>query len=265
MRALWMSICLLLAPLVHAAEPGALPPPADVAAAPDDALRTTTGLRYKVLREGPEGPHPVATSRVTVHYTGWTTDGQMFDSSVARGQPAQFPLNAVIRGWTEGVQLMKRGDLVRMWIPEELAYQGQPGAPAGLLVFDVELVDFVTPPPTPIDVSRVPPVAQRSESGLAWRVLKAGTGTVTPTPVSIVVVQWSAWKQSGELIDSTLLRGGPEVLPMDSLPEGWSEALLQMVVGEKRRLWVPSKMAGVSRGFGAGAMIVFEIELVELR
>jgi peptidylprolyl isomerase len=77
---------------------------------------------------------------VTVHYTGWTTDGEMFDSSVTRGTPATFALDGVIAGWTEGLQLMVEGERRRFWIPESLAYQGQPGSPAGMLVFDVELI-----------------------------------------------------------------------------------------------------------------------------
>ena len=77
-----------------------------------------------------------------MHYTGWTTDGKMFDSSVMRGQPATFPLNRVIPGWTEGLQLMVVGEKRRFWIPEKLAYQGKEGAPKGMLVFDVELLSF---------------------------------------------------------------------------------------------------------------------------
>ena len=75
-----------------------------------------------------------------MHYTGWTTDGKMFDSSVVRGEPATFALDGVIPGWTEGLQLMYEGEKTRFWIPEKLAYQGQPGAPKGMLVFDVELI-----------------------------------------------------------------------------------------------------------------------------
>ena len=88
-------------------------------------------------------PKPTATSQVEVHYSGWTTDGQMFDSSVMRGSPATFPLNRVIPGWTEGVQLMVVGEKRRFWIPVELAYGGRPGAPAGMLVFDVELLEIL--------------------------------------------------------------------------------------------------------------------------
>jgi FKBP-type peptidyl-prolyl cis-trans isomerase len=114
--------------------------PADVAAAPADAEKTKSGLVSKVLKAGTGSNHPAKTSTVTVHYSGWTTDGQMFDSSVLRGQPASFPLDKVIPGWTEGLQLMVPGEQRRLWIPEKLAYDGQEGKPKGMLVFDVELI-----------------------------------------------------------------------------------------------------------------------------
>ena len=118
-----------------------LAPPADVAAPPNDATKTPSGLAYKVLQAGAGGDRPGPTSHVEVHYTGWTTDGQMFDSSVARGRTISFPLNGVIRGWTEGVQLMSVGDKFRFWIPAAMAYGENPGGgrPGGMLVFDVEL------------------------------------------------------------------------------------------------------------------------------
>ena len=97
-------------------------------APPADAKKTASGLAYKVLQPGTGTRHPTATSQVTVHYSGWTTDGKMFDSSVTRGEPATFPLNGVIKGWTEGLQLMVEGEKARFWIPEDLAYQGQQAA-----------------------------------------------------------------------------------------------------------------------------------------
>ena len=116
-----------------------IPAPADVAGPPSDALRTGTGLAYRVLQEG-TGETPTIADRVNVHYTGWTTDGEMFDSSVARGVSVTFPVNAVIDGWIEGLQLMKEGGQYRLWIPEALAYRGVSGRPAGMLVFDIELI-----------------------------------------------------------------------------------------------------------------------------
>lgn len=113
--------------------------PADVKTPPPDAKRTVSGLSYKVLEPGTGTRHPGKFDEVTVNYTGWTTDGKRFDSSLIRGQPATFPLDRVIPGWTEGMQLMVEGEKARFWIPENLAYQGRK-APYGMLVFDVELI-----------------------------------------------------------------------------------------------------------------------------
>jgi peptidylprolyl isomerase len=119
--------------------------PADVAQAPADATTTDSGLAYKVLQPGTGTDHPSATNEVEVHYSGWTTDGKMFDSSVVRGETISFALNGVIKGWTEGVQLMVEGEKTRFWIPGDLAYgetPRRPGAPAGTLVFDIELFEI---------------------------------------------------------------------------------------------------------------------------
>ena len=142
-------ICtLLIAALAIpvAAEPQAakpVPAPADVAAPPKDAQKTASGLASKVLVPGKGKEHPKSTSQVTVHYTGWTIDGKMFDTSIG-SQPATFPLDRVIKGWTEGLQLMVVGEKRRFWIPGSLAYDNsaRPDAPKGMLVFDVELLAF---------------------------------------------------------------------------------------------------------------------------
>jgi FKBP-type peptidyl-prolyl cis-trans isomerase len=122
--------------------PPAIPAPPDVAAPPSDSLKTSSGLSTRVLQKGTGQRHPRATETVVVHYTGWQTDGTMFDSSVQRGQPAEFRLNEVIAGWTEGVQMMVEGEKRRFWIPPVLAYAGQRDKPQGMLVFDIELLDI---------------------------------------------------------------------------------------------------------------------------
>jgi len=121
------------------------PVPTDVKAPPASAKKTASGLAYRVLAPGTGTTHPTATSNVIVQYSGWTPDGKMFDSSVVRGEPVRFRLDNVIKGWTEGVELMTKGEKARFWIPGALAYGDKPtrpGAPAGMLVFDIELLDF---------------------------------------------------------------------------------------------------------------------------
>lgn len=107
---------------------------------------TASGLQYVVEKEG-TGIQPTATDEVTVHYTGKLLNGQVFDSSVSRGEPATFPLNRVIPGWTEGVQLMKEGAKYTFFIPSDLAYgpQGVPNAipPHSTLIFEVELIKVI--------------------------------------------------------------------------------------------------------------------------
>ena len=128
--------------------PGSAPPapgipaPPDVGAPPRDSLKTPSGLSTRVIQKGAGQRHPRATDTVVVHYTGWNTNGEMFDSSVQRGQPAEFSLTEVIPGWTEGVQMMVEGEKRRFWIPPVLAYAGQPEKPQGMLVFDIELIDI---------------------------------------------------------------------------------------------------------------------------
>ena len=110
----------------------------------DGVITTASGLQYTVLKEG-TGKSPKATDTVVCHYEGFLTDGTVFDSSVQRGEPAAFPLNGVIAGWTEGLQLMKEGGKNRFFIPYHLAY-GEAGAagsipPYAALIFDVELIE----------------------------------------------------------------------------------------------------------------------------
>ena len=119
---------------------GVIPPPRDVSGPPPDAHGSSSGLSWRVLKQGTGTRRPAPQDRVTVHYTGWTTDGKMFDTSLNDRKPVTFRLDEVIPGWTEGVGQMVVGEKRRLWIPQKLAYDGQPGAPAGMLVFDVELL-----------------------------------------------------------------------------------------------------------------------------
>jgi len=109
----------------------------------EGVLTTESGLQYKILQEGTGEQHPSAKSRVKVHYEGKLLNGTVFDSSIARGEPISFGLNQVIKGWTEGLQLMVVGEKRRFFIPAELAYGDRaagPIPPGSTLIFDVELL-----------------------------------------------------------------------------------------------------------------------------
>ena len=248
-----------------------IPAPDNVKSAPDHAIQTESGLAYVVLQEGTGTEYPTGTSKVEVHYTGWMTNGEMFDSSVARGKPISFPLNGVIKGWTEGVQTMVVGEKKRFWIPGGLAYGDQPtrpGFPYGMLVFDVELLSFKNPPPppeVPEDVAEIPDNATLTDSGLAYRVLNEGTGTHSPTAKSTVKVHYTGWMTNGEMFDSSVVRDEPISFPLNGVIKGWTEGVQTMVVGEKKRFWIPGNLAYGDKptrpGFPYG-MLVFDVELL---
>ncbi len=145
MRRLLFSMGLILAMAACAGQSDTVPAPPDVAAPPANALRTPDGLASRILVVGLGDEHPGPHSSVTVNYTGWTPDGKMFDSTSLPGRgPATFSVDGVIPGWTEGLQLMRRGEKRRFWIPANLAYGDNPppGGPSGPLVFDIELLDI---------------------------------------------------------------------------------------------------------------------------
>lgn len=245
--------------------------PEDVSAVPENAEKTESGLASRVLKEGTGTESPAAVDTVTVHYSGWTTDGKMFDSSVKRGQPTSFPLNRVIKGWTEGLQLMVVGETRRFWIPADLAYGENPGGgrPGGLLVFDVELLDIEKapePPKVPEDVASVPENAELRESGLASRILSGGSGNKHPKKSDMVTVHYSGWTTDGQLFDSSVVRGQPATFGLNQVIPGWTEGVQLMVEGEKRRFWIPAKLAyGENpRGGAPAGMLVFDVELLKI-
>ncbi len=262
-------------PPVEAKEdPPGLPPPDDVKAPPAEAQTTASGLASKVLQPGTGTEHPAAEDTVVVNYTGWTPNGKMFDSSVVRGQPATFPLSGVIKGWTEGVQLMVQGEKRRFWIPGKLAYgdtPSRPGVPVGMLVFDIELLSLrkpTKPPAAPEDLAAAPKDAKRPKRGTAYRVLTAGSGKVHPGDAATVEIHYSAWNSEGTLVDSSIVRRKPATIPLQAQPGSWTENVKGMVVGEKSRFWIPDSQAyaeGAAKPAGASGLLVFDIELLAIQ
>src|SRR5262245_16321161 len=255
-------------------DPNDIPPPADVKAPPADPKQTESGLAYKVLQKGKGKDKPSLTDVAEVHYTGWTTDGRMFDSSVKRGQPAKFPVGGVIKGWTEGLQLMVVGEKRRFWIPANLAYGDSPGGgrPAGMLVFDVELLGVTHPPPppkppeVPADVAAAPKNAKKTKTGIAYRVLTKGKGKEHPNAESTVEVHYSGWTTDGKMFDSSVVRGSPAKFPLRAVIPGWTEGVQLMVAGEKTRFWIPGNLAydNSPRPGAPKGTLVFDIELLSI-
>ena len=368
----------------HDVHPGEIPAPADVAAPPADAIKTATGLAYKKLKVNEQGRAIAPTDLVKLHYTGWTTDGHMFDTSTDSPDPVIFTPENLISGMNEAITLAKVGEKVRAWIPQDLAYKGQPGAPAGMLVFDFDIVDVVTPvmppknapedavklpsgvvykvvksspgakaidetdlveldfagwvqedgkrfhsslemneplaapvntmfpawkevlpkvhvgdqvqiwtpqehgidpegnslkgtlifdvkvlssqamPQPPADVASPGADTQKTASGIAWRILKKGTGTVHPKATSRVKVHYSGWTTDGVMFDSSVARGTPIEFGLDQVIAGWTEAVQLMVAGEKRLVWIPEELAYKGREGAPAGMLVFEIELIDI-
>jgi FKBP-type peptidyl-prolyl cis-trans isomerase len=254
------------------ADPKALPAPADVATPPADAKKTASGLATKILTPGKGKEHPQDADSVKVHYTGWTSDGKMFDSSVVRGEPTSFGVTQVIAGWTEALKLMVVGEKRRMWIPAKIAYgeTARPGYPAGQLTFDVELLEITAPPKppeTPKDVAAPPADAKKTASGLAYRVVKKGTGKEHPTATSKVRVHYSGWTKDGKMFDSSVTRGEPTSFGLNQVIPGWTEGVQLMVVGEKTRFWIPGKLAYGDEPKRPGApsgQLTFDVELLDI-
>ncbi|HMJ15597.1 MAG TPA: FKBP-type peptidyl-prolyl cis-trans isomerase [Polyangiaceae bacterium] len=240
-----------------------VPPPADVAAPPQDAARTKSGLASKVLRAGSGSEHPRRYDHVRVQYTGWKRDGSMVDN-----REAQVAVNQLIPGWSEAVQSMVVGEKRRIWVPSKLAYGDSPAPklPAGDLTFDVELREIISRVQPPMDIQAPPKHAKRTQSGLAYVVLTRGTGTRRPKLTDRVRVEYSGWLPNGRLFDSTSVRKRPSTLEVNSGIAGWREGVQLMRAGDKWLFWVPSRLAYGDKpqhGVPSGPL-VFEITLLEI-
>ena len=241
-------------------------PPPDLAAPPADATKSPSGLISRVLTPATGTLKPAATDFVTVHYTGWAaSDGRMFDSSITRGAPSTFPLNKALPGWRDCVQLMAVGEKRRCWVPESLAYKGQAGRPTGTVVFDIELIETRPDPSvSPADVKEPPADAKKTSTGLAFKVLRVGTGSRNPAAWSRVTVDYTGWTTDGKVFDSSVVRGKPMTLELSSVIPGWTEGVALMVEGERRRFWIPENLAYKGEAGQPKGMLVFDIELIKI-
>jgi FKBP-type peptidyl-prolyl cis-trans isomerase len=255
------------------ARPVAPPAPGDVAGAPADATRSASGLAWKVLSKGQGGARPGPHDKVIVTFSGWTPEGELIDSSIPDGEPRTYLMDDLIKGLSEGVGAMTKGERRRFWIPAALATSGRPkrpGAP-GPSVFEVELIDLVAMPdpmPVPDDVEAPPADAKRTKSGLVYKFIKRGKGKEHPTASNKVEVHYTGWTPDGQPFDSSLGRGKPISFPLSGVIKGWTEGVQLMVVGDRARFWIPAALAYGDTPARSGAPagpLVFDIELVSIR
>ena len=238
---------------------------AQVETPPADAVKTDSGLSYKITAPGRGSVHPTSNDLVKVVTLFWTKESVESKPS-SMSTPTQPMLVGAIMapGLREALALMTTGQRMRLWLPEKLAFAGAAGKPKGPLMVDVMLLDIIAPPTTPSDVAAPPADAKKTRSGLAFKILKPGTGTVRPKSNSVVTVHYTGWTPDGQIFDSSVIKGQPATFPLGDVIKGWSEGVQLMVVGEVRRLWIPGHLAydGVEQAGVPRGALVFDIELI---
>jgi FKBP-type peptidyl-prolyl cis-trans isomerase len=226
---------------------------------------TDKNIATRVLKPGHGSVHPSANSVVTVRFQAAPVDGHE-TTPAAAGAPIVWTLDRVMPALSEGVQLMVEGETRRIWIPPALSYPNRADRPSGVLTFDVELL-AIGPPverPTKDEFLAAPSDAKRTGSGVAYRTLTAGRGSERPKPLATVTIFYREWLRGGELIDDSIARGEPASVALDAAMPGLSEALQQMVEGEKRRLWIPPELTHTGLT-SAPVLLVFDVELVKIQ
>ncbi len=236
-----------------------------------------SGLQYKILKSGPKtGPSPTPRDKIKVHYEGKLLNGTVFDSSIARGEPADFPLRGLIPAWVEAVQLMHPGDEWIIWAPPSLAYgDADKGKipPNSVLEFKMSLIDFTAPPPVPdaatfLTANKAAPGVVTTASGLQYKVVRAGPPEGgSPKADDVVAVYYQGSLLDGTVFDATA-GGEPAVFQVGGLIPGWVEALQLMHPGDQWTIWTPPALAYGDKGddvIPANSVLEFQMVLVAFK
>jgi FKBP-type peptidyl-prolyl cis-trans isomerase len=255
-----MILPIVLAAAVALTKPA---PPADLKTPPADAQTSTDGLVSKQLEAGTAGEHPGDADFVHVRYAVW----KMSDGSVVDYTRTEIPtfveMYKLLPGMREMFALMTVGERRRAWIPASL---GAGKIKEGdTFVVDGQLVDIVHPPSAPADVAAPPADAATTASGLAYKILAPGAGTVHPRKRDKVLVNYSGWTTDGKMFDSSIIKGEPLELSLDRVIPGWVEGIQLMTEGEKVRFWIPQKLAYKGAAAMPAGMLVFDVELIKIR
>ena len=236
-----------------------------------------SGLQYKVLKSGAKtGASPSPRDRIKVHYEGKLLNGTVFDSSIARGEPADFPLRGLIPAWVEAVQLMHPGDEWIIWAPPALAYgdmdKGQIPANS-VLEFKMSLIDFTPAPPVPdaatfLTANKAAPGVVTTASGLQYKIVRSGPPEGgSPKADDTVAVYYQGRLLDGTVFDSTS-GGEPAVFQVGGLIPGWVEVLQLMHPGDQWTIWTPPALAYGDKGdevIPANSVLEFQMVLVAFK
>ncbi|HEV7766788.1 MAG TPA: FKBP-type peptidyl-prolyl cis-trans isomerase [Thermoanaerobaculia bacterium] len=261
MRTFLAALALVALPLFANEKPA---PPADLTSPPPDAERGDDGLITKKLSDGTGTEHPKTESLARVRYTVWKSDGSLVQH-VPEPRSATIAVSKMLPGWGKAVQKMVVGEKQRSWIPFALA--GDKLKEGESLIFDTELIEIVELPVAPPDVAAPPADATITKSGLAYKVLRPGTGNEYPNRRRKVVVQYTGWTPEGMQFDSSIERG-LMAFGLDNVIAGWTEGLQLMVKGEKTRFWIPARLgygSDRSKPQSMRGMLVFDIELIDIK
>lgn len=254
-----------------AAKPAAPPASgaADFARPPANARKEPCGSVSRLLRAGSGGAKPRDDDRVVLEYSAFTRDGQPLDSSAAHGEPLTQSVRSLAPGLVCVVKRMQVGESRRVWVPGRLMRGTKDDDAREQVVadrtMDVTLRALTRAPDRPEDYAAPPRSAQRTPSGLRFRILTKGPGEERPTPNSRVTVYHSGWTSRGELFESSRLAGHPASYIVYELPQGLSEGLQLMHVGDKARFWLPERLAYAKANRGAPkGPVVFDVELLAI-
>jgi peptidylprolyl isomerase len=249
--------------------PAPKPPPIP---ADTEIVTTASGLKYSILKPGDGGAHPKKGDLVKMHYTGWLTDGTVFDSSVQRGQPLEFTVDVgrMFKGWDEATLLMSKGEKMKLTLPPELGNGASPRGkiPANAtLIFEVELIDFT---PMPQFKPGNKDAQKKTDSGFTYEVITPSSGAL-PTAGDVVSLKFALFSGQGDLMQCSDREGHGQLITnqLESLPiPAFVEGAKVCHVGERVRIEAPAKLAFGERmqpGTPPDSITVWEIELVAIK
>lgn len=234
---------------------------------PPDAITTASGVRYLYIGRSKGGASADDDDEIVATYRVHTADGDLVASS-AVGQPARLDMKLLPKGWAEAMTHIHAGDRARIWVPASLGHTEDDTGPTGALYIELELHEIVARSvldPSTLPIAAPPAEAIRTASGLAYVYLHRGTGTIKPTTTSRVSAHYTGWTTDGNKFDSSRDRGEPIEFGLTQVIPGWTEVLQSMIVGDQIRAWIPVDLAYKNKPGRPAGMLVFDIELLDVK